>query len=94
MGLWSPASPFHAPRKKVFDALATLVGIRGWWTTIVTGSTAKGGQIRLGYEGRDESIVMRVDEAVRPSAVHWTCLTHTRFEDWNGTQVREPGWLH
>ncbi|HSS09623.1 MAG TPA: SRPBCC domain-containing protein [Acidimicrobiales bacterium] len=79
---------FDAPRERVFDAIATLDGLRGWWTTIATGTAATRGQIRLGYEGKDEFILMRVDEAIRPSALRWTCLTHTRFEDWNGTQVR------
>lgn len=27
-------------RERVFDAIATLDGLRRWWTTIVTGSAA------------------------------------------------------
>jgi uncharacterized protein YndB with AHSA1/START domain len=79
---------FRAPREKVFDAIATVDGLRSWWTTTVTGSATKGGHIRLGYAGLDECIVMRVDETTRPSKVHWTCLAHTRFNDWSRTQVK------
>jgi limonene-1,2-epoxide hydrolase len=53
---------FRAPRERVYDALATPEGIRGWWTTIVTGSGAAGGGLRLGFAGLGEGIVMRVDE--------------------------------
>ena len=28
---------------------------------------------------------MRVDRADRPEAVAWSCISHTKFPDWNGT---------
>ena len=64
-------------RERVFDAIATLDGLRRWWTTIVTGSAAPGGTLRFGFAGLDEQIVMRVD-VVRPlSAITWSCVAHT-----------------
>jgi uncharacterized protein YndB with AHSA1/START domain len=54
-----------AARQRVFDAIATLDGPRHWWTTVVTGSAAAGGELRFGFAGLDEQIVMRVD-ALRP----------------------------
>jgi uncharacterized protein YndB with AHSA1/START domain len=78
----------HAPPERVFDAIATLDGLRRWWTTIVTGSAAPGGTLRFGFAGLDEQIFMRVD-VVRPlSAITWSCVAHTRNDEWTGSTVR------
>lgn len=77
-----------ASRNRVFDAISTLDGPRRWWTTIATGSATPGGELRFGFAGLDEQIVMRVDEVQRPSAVAWSCVAHTRDEEWTGSQVR------
>ena len=77
-----------AARERVFDAIATLDGPRHWWTTIVTGSAAVGGELRFGFAGLDEQIVMRVDDVRPPFAVGWSCAAHTRDEEWTGTEMR------
>ena len=77
-----------APRERVFGAIATVDGPRHWWTTIVTGSAAVGGELCFGFAGLDEQIVMRVDVAERPSAVAWSCVAHSRGGEWTGTQLR------
>jgi uncharacterized protein YndB with AHSA1/START domain len=77
-----------APRERVFDAIATLDGPRHWWTTIVTGSAAVGGDLRFGFAGQDEQIVMRVDDVQPPCAVGWSCVAHSRDEEWTGSKVR------
>jgi uncharacterized protein YndB with AHSA1/START domain len=77
-----------AARERVFGAIATLDGPRHWWTTIVTGSATPGGELRFGFAGLDEQIVMRVDDVRPPLAVRWSCVAHTRDEEWTGTQVR------
>jgi hypothetical protein len=74
----------RAPREQVFDAIATVDGLRGWWTPIVSGSQV----LRFGFEGLSEEIVMRVDGADRPSAVTWTCVRHTGCPEWDGTTLR------
>jgi uncharacterized protein YndB with AHSA1/START domain len=79
--------PFRSPINRVFDALATLKGLAGWWTPIVSGNPGSGGRIRFGFAGRDEEIVMRVEEAEHASKVLWTCLTHTGHPEWEGTQI-------
>jgi uncharacterized protein YndB with AHSA1/START domain len=78
----------RAARERVFDAVGTLDGPRHWWTTIVTGSAAAGGELRFGFAGLDEQIVMRVDVARPPAAVGWSCTAHTRDGEWTGTKVR------
>jgi uncharacterized protein YndB with AHSA1/START domain len=77
----------HASRERVFGALGTLDGPRGWWTPLVSGSAASGGELRFAFEGLDETIVMRVDVARRPSAVHWWCVDHTGHPEWVGTKL-------
>jgi uncharacterized protein YndB with AHSA1/START domain len=79
--------PFDAPTEQVFDALTTLDGLAGWWTPIVSGNPIRGGEIRFGFAGLDEEIVMRVDEAKHPSTVIWSCLTHTGHPEWEGTRI-------
>lgn len=78
----------RSSRERVFDAIGTVDGPRHWWTTIVTGSAAAGGELCFGFAGLDEQIVMRVDAAQRPSAVAWSCVAHTRGGEWTGTRLR------
>ncbi len=78
----------HAAPERVFGAIATLDGLRRWWTTIVTGSAAPGGTLHFGFAGLDEQIVMRVDESRPLSAVAWSCKAHTRDDEWAGSTVR------
>lgn len=77
-----------APRERAFDAVATILGIRGWWTPLVSGSSAVGDEFRLGFEGLDEYIRLRVDRADRPDAVEWTCLEHSALPEWTGTVLQ------
>jgi uncharacterized protein YndB with AHSA1/START domain len=77
----------RAPRERAFDAVATLSGLRGWWTQIVDGAATTGGNLRFGFRGLDESIVMRVEAARRADAVEWLCVTHSSCEAWNGTRL-------
>jgi uncharacterized protein YndB with AHSA1/START domain len=78
----------HATPERVFRTIATLDGLRRWWTTIVTGSAVPGGELRFGFAGLDEQIVMRVDEARPLSAITWSCIAHTRDDEWTGSTVR------
>jgi uncharacterized protein YndB with AHSA1/START domain len=75
------------PRERVFDAVATLEGLAGWWTTLVDGRAEPGGEITFRFEGLDEQIVMRVDEARTPELLVWTCLEHSGHPEWEGTRV-------
>lgn len=76
---------FDAPRERVFDALTTLDGLRGWWTTDASGVPGSGGEMRFGF-GEVDEFVMRVDSTSRPSSVLWSCTARRRGE-WIGTQV-------
>ena len=78
---------FNATRGRVFDAIATINGLRGWWTPITGGSPKPGGQLRFEFKGLDECIIMQVDRARHPDSVHWTCVMHTGLAEWPGTKV-------
>jgi uncharacterized protein YndB with AHSA1/START domain len=78
----------QASRERVFNAIATVDGPRHWWTTIVTGSAAAGGQLTFGFAGLDELIVMHVDAVQPPSLVCWSCTAHTRDNEWTGSILR------
>lgn len=58
---------------EVFDAIATLDGLRGWWTPLVEGSTSSGGDLRFEFEGLDQHIMMHVDASHQSTLVRWTC---------------------
>jgi len=75
-------------RERVFAAVATIGGLRGWWTPIVAGTTRAGGQLTFGFEDMDEAIAMRVDEVSDPARVRWTCLEHSSAADWSATTIQ------
>lgn len=75
-----------APAGKVFSALTTLRGLRGWWTPNVSGSPA-GGEVVFRFSGLNEEIIMRVDRASPSSEVGWTCIRHDSLPEWAGTTV-------
>jgi hypothetical protein len=71
----------------VFEALTTLDGLRGWWTPIVSGDGSEGGELAFGFEGLNETITMRVEQATAPVAVSWQCLEHSGHPEWVGTRI-------
>ena len=78
----------NAPRERVFEAIATVDGPRHWWTTEVSGSADAGGELRFGFAGLDEQMVMRVSACQRPATVRWSCTEHTRDGEWAGTLLK------
>jgi hypothetical protein len=51
-------------------------------------SAAPGGELRFGFAGLDEQIVMRVDDFRPPVALGWSCVAHTRDQEWTGSTIR------
>jgi hypothetical protein len=54
----------------------------------VTGSAAAGGELRFGFAGGDEQMIMLVSMSRRPSTVRWSCVAHSRDEEWTGTELQ------
>jgi uncharacterized protein YndB with AHSA1/START domain len=78
----------RAPVERLFDAVATPDGIRGWWTRLVSGASDGEGALRLGFEGMDEHIDLRVVRSRRPTEVEWRVIEHTSLDEWAGTRIR------
>lgn len=76
---------FHiaAPQQQVYDAISTLDGFRGWWTTQVTGDTSEGGTMAFRFNGMGPDF--KVTDANQGHSVAWECVAG--FDDWIGTQV-------
>ena len=78
-----------APVARVYDALATVDGIAGWWTRETSGVSTPGGKIDLAFSAPDGRRIggmqMQVVALEPGKAVHW------RFEvgpdDWIGTHA-------
>jgi uncharacterized protein YndB with AHSA1/START domain len=68
----------------VFSALTDIDALTGWWTPAAGG--ADGGET-LRFLMGDQEVVMRVDEADRPSRVRWSVLVCEAAPDWNGTSI-------
>lgn len=77
----------RASDRDVFRSLATLEGLRGWWTPLVTGSPNAGGALRFKFKGLAEHIDMRVDESLELVRVAWTCKVHSSLPEWSGTRI-------
>ena len=68
----------------LFDALTSLSGLAAWWTD-VTGSGDAGGDLTFWFDP-PEPCVMHVDQATRPTSVHWTVTACDFLPDWVGTR--------
>jgi uncharacterized protein YndB with AHSA1/START domain len=75
----------------VFSALTDIEALTGWWTP--AGGGALGGET-LRFLMGDQEVVMRVEQADRPSRVRWSVLICEAAPDWVGTSITfdlEPG---
>jgi hypothetical protein len=77
----------RAGRERVWDAIGTVDGPRHWWTTQVSGSAEAGGELRFGFAGRPEEMIMLVTGSRRPASVTWRCVAHNRDHEWAGTRL-------
>jgi uncharacterized protein YndB with AHSA1/START domain len=77
--------PVNASAEVVFDAVTTAESLTAWWSP-VTGSGLAGGELRFPMVADQPPLVIRVDEATRPTSVRWTVTQCTFMEDWVGTQ--------
>jgi uncharacterized protein YndB with AHSA1/START domain len=64
---------------QVFEALTTIDGLRGWWSSTATGNAAAGGLINYGF------CDMEVVAADPGKLVHWRCTSGP--DAWLNTEV-------
>lgn len=78
-----------ASSQAVYEALATIDGLAGWWTNITTGDSTIGGVIRFRFNRPDGSEVgaaeMKVLESRPAERVLWETLEGPA--EWLGTKV-------
>ena len=74
-----------APADVVFDAITTTEALTAWWSA-ATGSGLTGGELRFPMVADHPPLVVRVDEATRPTTVRWTVTECTFMEDWVDTR--------
>jgi uncharacterized protein YndB with AHSA1/START domain len=68
-----------APAQRVYQALTTIDGLRGWWVEETSGDPRVGGTINFGF------CDMQVLESVPDRLVHWRCVRGP--QEWVGTEV-------
>ncbi len=68
-----------APPERVFDLLATIPGLRGWWVSEAKGEAGGGGTIDFGF------CRMKVLENAPGRRVRWLCVGGP--DEWVGTEV-------
>lgn len=78
-----------ATPQAVFQALSTLDGLSGWWTSDTVGDPRPGGNLAFTFLTPSGEVLGRmvfaVDAISQVTAVRWTCLEGP--PDWVGTSV-------
>jgi uncharacterized protein YndB with AHSA1/START domain len=73
-----------APPEKIYHALTTVDGIKGWWTNDVKMDTHAGGKAVFGFMNHSVEFEMRIVHLTPPSLVQWKCVGGSS-PDWIGT---------
>ncbi len=64
----------NAPPEKVWQALTTPEGIRGWWTTHADMADGRGPVLELRFPDAPVSWELRIDEAEENEQLRWHCV--------------------
>jgi uncharacterized protein YndB with AHSA1/START domain len=75
--------PIKATPAKVYAALATQAGLRGWWTADSTADEKVGGKAEFGFDKRGMVFRMNIDKLDPGKHVVWSC--HGDHPEWDGT---------
>ena len=72
-----------APRERVYESLATIEGLSGWWTRDTAGDPAVGGKLEFFFGQAEPGAVMEVTELAAGQRVAWRCVQGP--DEWVGT---------
>jgi uncharacterized protein YndB with AHSA1/START domain len=77
-----------APIAKVYAALVTQAGYRGWWNAVADVPEKVGGEAQLRFvkDGMPVNMRFRIDEMKPNQGVRWTCIAHD-MPSWVGTTL-------
>jgi uncharacterized protein YndB with AHSA1/START domain len=74
-----------APARRVYEALATREGLRGWWTDDAEMEPRVGSVAVFGFGNRATVFRMRIDDLVPGRRVVWSCEGEPG--EWQDTQL-------
>jgi len=74
-----------APAERVFAALSTAKGFRGWWTRDVQFEPRLGRVAVFGFYRRSVIFRMKIVELAPPKRMTWSCLSGP--PEWPGTRI-------
>ncbi len=74
-----------APPEKVFEAITTQTGLRGWWTADSMAEPRVGSVAVFGFYNRRLLFRMRIEKLTPGKKVVWTCLGEN--DEWKGTRL-------
>jgi uncharacterized protein YndB with AHSA1/START domain len=78
----------RAPAAEVYDAIASVEGVAGWWTKETTGDAGVGGNFTVRFRNDDVEIGrmdLQVVELTPANQVRWRVMEGP--EEWIGTDV-------
>jgi uncharacterized protein YndB with AHSA1/START domain len=75
--------PIKAAPQKVYAAIATQAGLRGWWTADSRAEEEVGGQAEFGFDRRGMVFRMDIQQLDPGKRVVWSCRGD--HPEWNGT---------
>ena len=77
--------PIKAAPEKVYAALATENGLRGWWTADTKADEKVGGKAEFGFDKRGIVFRMNIEKLEPGKQVVWSC--HGDHPEWSGTRL-------
>jgi len=78
-------APINASAAKVFAAISTTDGNRGWWTADSKVDVKVGGKAEFGFDNRGMVFHMAVDKLVPSKEIVMSC--HGDHPEWAGTKL-------
>jgi len=70
--------------KRVYDALTTIPGLSGWWTSETSGEPSEGSQLRFAF-GPNVNTDMKIVKLKDGDSVQWECVGG--LPEWLGTKL-------
>jgi uncharacterized protein YndB with AHSA1/START domain len=77
--------PIDATPDKVYAALATENGLKGWWTADTRADEKVGGKAEFGFENHGMVFRMNIEELAPGKRIVWSC--HGDHPEWDGTRL-------
>jgi len=70
---------------KIYEAIATVEGLRGWWTGDSIAEPRVGSTAEFGFYDRRFLFRMRIEELMPGKKVVWSCVGD--HDEWQGTRL-------